>query len=250
VYAADTTRDRTWQLLGALFVSSWAASLLAHVLLGAIPGRLPGLTAMLMTALVGTALQAVALRWALPQIAGVQIRFLDACAVAALGQLPLVLLFAPKQLPLFGPAITSISLLLPLAALALQYFLLRALVGSAVEPGPAPIVEALARVGTEPDYASVLSGIRETVAAVDQAFVSPAAPGEAVLDELTALAAHERRLRTLRAPDLRAAEAHEALLTALAAYQDELLVASEEGRTQLQSAGRLRELVAELAAFV
>jgi hypothetical protein len=250
VYAADTTRDRTWQLLGALFISGWVASLLARVLLATILRQVPGLTAMLMTALVGTVLGAVALRWILPQIAGVEIRFVDACAVAVLGQLPLVLLFAPRQAALVGPSVTSISLVLSLATLALQYFLLRALISSAAAPEPAPIVEALERVGSEPDYASVLSGIRETIAAVDQAFVSQSAPGESVLDELTALAAHERRLRTLRAPDLRAAEAHEALLTALAAYQDELLVARDERRTQLHSERRVRELVAELAAYL
>ena len=112
-----------------------------------------------------------------------------------------------------------------------------------------PLMDALAELD-EPDYASVLDGIRETTAAVEHAFVLPTAPGDAVLDELAALGVHEQLLRTLGPPERRARFAHEALLAELARYQDQLVIARGEARADLYSGHRIRELVAELSSYV
>jgi hypothetical protein len=249
VYAADRTRDRTWQLLGALFIAGWMGSFLARVLLLARPGEAPPLTNALLTIAVGTVFVAVALRYVVPQTAGVELWFVDACAVAVVGQLPVALLFALGGAASLVPAISGVSLMLSLLTVALQYIVLRALVAPASEPTRELVVEALA-CDPEPEYESVLAGIRETTAAVDQAFVLPSAAGDSILDELTALAAHARRLRKLGPPERGARVAHDALLAELARYQDQLIVARGEARADLYSGHRIRELVAELAGYV
>jgi hypothetical protein len=109
-----------------------------------------------------------------------------------------------------------------------------------------PLIDEL----DEPDYASVLDGIRETTTAVEHAFILPTATGDGVLDELTALGVHEQRLKELGPPERRARFAHEALLAELTRYQDHLVVARGEARADRYSGTRIRELVAELSGYV
>jgi hypothetical protein len=111
-----------------------------------------------------------------------------------------------------------------------------------------PLADSLLRFH-DPEYAAVLAGIRETTAAVEQAFVFPSAPADAIVDEVVALGVHARRLRELGAPDRRARFTHDALLSELAKYQDQLVVARGEARADLYSGQRIRELVAELAPY-
>lgn len=118
----------------------------------------------------------------------------------------------------------------------------------AAEDAPDPLIESLAQ-SEDSGYANVLNGIRETTAAVDQAFTSPSPPDGAVLDELVALGAHERRLRELGAPDLRAAETHDTLLAELVAFQDELLLARAEARADLPRVARIVGLTNELSPY-
>ena len=112
-----------------------------------------------------------------------------------------------------------------------------------------PLLDALSEIDPT-DYLGVLAGIRETTSAIEQAFVFPTAPGDDVLDELTALGVHEQRLGTIGPPDPRARFAHAALLTELARYQDQLVIARGEARADLYSGHRIRELVAELLSYV
>jgi hypothetical protein len=248
VYAAHTTRERTWEVVAALFIAGWIASFLGRTLLLAIPAEVSRVTSLLATVFVVTVLEAVALRYVLPRVAQLELSFLDACAVAVVGQLPLVLLVAARGTPGFAPAISVFSLTLSVGTLYLQYIVLRAIIGSTTAPVREPVIEALART-PEPEYASVLGGIRETTAAVEQAFMSVSAPGNTVLDELAALAAHERRLRKLGSPDRRVHQAHDALLAELAAYQDQLIDSRDEPRAHLESGERIRALISELAAY-
>ena len=111
-----------------------------------------------------------------------------------------------------------------------------------------PLVDALLRFH-DPEYATVLAGIREATVAVEQAFVFPSAPADAIVDEVVALGVHARRLRELGAPDRHARFAHDALLTELAKYQDQLIVARGEARADLYSGQRIRELASELAQY-